>query len=54
MNEATAKKVLKANGWLECEDGRYTKRVRSNLPDGTRPTLMHFKIGAIQTFNAES
>ena len=54
INEANAKKVLKANGWLECEDGRYTKRVRSNLPDGTRPTLMHFRIDAIQGFNGES
>ena len=54
ISEANAKKVLKANGWLECEDGRYTKRVSSNLPDGTRPTLMHFRVDAIQIFNGES
>ena len=53
VNEANAKKVLKANGWLDCEDGRYTKRVRNKLYDGTRPTLMHFKIDAIQNFNRE-
>ena len=54
ISEANAKKVLKANGWLECEDGRYTKRVSSNLPDGTRPTLIHFRVDAIQIFNGES
>ena len=54
INESNAKKVLKANGWLDCEDGRYTKRVSTNLPDGKRPTLMHFKADAIQEFDSES
>ncbi|WP_418655173.1 DUF927 domain-containing protein [Acinetobacter lwoffii] len=52
MNETNAKKVLKANGWLECEDGRYTKRISNKLPDGARPTMMHFKVDAIQNFNS--
>ncbi|MDM1762178.1 DUF927 domain-containing protein [Acinetobacter sp. 251-1] len=55
LNEANAKKVLKANGWIDCDDGRYTKRVgRSVLPDGERPTMMHFKADAIQNFDEES
>ena len=54
MNETNAKKVLKANGWLECEDGRYTKRISNKLPDGARPTMMHFKVDAIQNFNSEN
>jgi len=53
MNEASAKKVLKASGWLDCEDGRYTKRMGGKLPDGSRPTMMHFKVDAIQNFNNE-
>lgn len=53
INVVSAKKVLRANGWLECEDRRYTKRVRCNLPEGTRPTLMHFKVDVMQNFNAE-
>ncbi|WP_180080978.1 MULTISPECIES: DUF927 domain-containing protein [unclassified Acinetobacter] len=54
MNETNAKKVLKANGWLECEDGRYTKRISNKLPDGARPTMMHFKVDVIQNFNSEN
>ncbi|MFN0298407.1 DUF927 domain-containing protein [Acinetobacter albensis] len=54
MNEVNAKKVLKANGWLECEDGRYTKRMSNTLPDGTRPTMMQFKVDAIRNFNSET
>lgn len=53
ISESQAKKVLKQYGWLECEDGRYTKRVKSNLPDGTRPTVMHFSAVAIQNFSDE-
>lgn len=47
INEASAKKILRTNKWLDCEDGRYTKRVSANLPDGTRPTMMHFSINAM-------
>lgn len=54
FNEKNAKKVLKANGWLDCDDGRYTKRVSACLPDGGRPSLMHFKASVIQDFNGES
>ncbi len=51
MNENTVKQTLKKYGWLDCEDGRYTKRVSSNLPDGTRPTMMHFSSVAMSIFN---
>lgn len=51
MNENTVKQTLKKHGWLDCEDGRYTKRVSSNLPDGTRPTMMHFSSVAMSIFN---
>ena len=55
MNEANAKKVLKSNGWLDCDDGRYTKRVgRSVLPNGERPSMMHFKADSIQNFDSEN
>ena len=53
FNEASAKKLLKQQNWLDCEDGRYTKRVSSNLPDGTRPTLIHFKAELIQHFDLD-
>ncbi len=53
MNEASVKKVLKASGWLDCEDGRYTKRVRNKLHDGSRPTMMHFKVDVMQNFNSD-
>ena len=54
LNEANAKKVLKKNHWIDCEDGRYTKRVgRSVLPNGDRPTMMHFKADVIQNFDSE-
>lgn len=51
MNENIVKQTLKNHGWLDCEDGRYTKRVSSNLPDGTRPTMMHFSSVAMSIFN---
>ena len=53
FNETSAKKLLKQHGWIDCEEGRYTKRVSSNLPDGTRPTLMHFKAELIQYFDLD-
>lgn len=53
INEANAKKVLKENGWLDCEDGRYTKRIGGKLPDGSRPTMMHFKVDIMQNFNSD-
>ena len=54
FNEANAKKVLKQQAWLDCDDGRYTKRVgRSVLPNGERPTMMHFKADIIQNFENE-
>ena len=55
LNEANAKKVLKQHNWLDCDDGRYyTKRVgRSFLPNGDRPTMMHFKANVIQNFDSE-
>ena len=49
INEANAKKVLKKNGWLDCDDGRFTKRAgRSKLPTGERPAMIHFNERAIQ------
>ena len=55
INEANAKKVLKQHNWLDCDDGRYyAKRVgRSVLPNGERPTMMHFRADVIQNFDSE-
>lgn len=54
ISESNAKKVLKANNWLDCEDGRFTKRIGGKLPDGSRPSMMHFKIEAIQHFDVQT
>ncbi|SDC25737.1 DUF927 domain-containing protein [Acinetobacter boissieri] len=49
INEANAKKVLKKNGWIDCDNGRYDKRVgRSKLPSGERPAMLHFNERVIQ------
>lgn len=49
MNETKVKQLLKKYGWIDCEDGRFTRRVKSNLPDGTRPSLMHFSSVAMHS-----
>ena len=55
INEATAKKVLKANGWLVLgEDDRVVKRMGGKLPDGSRPRMMHFKADVMHSFDDES
>ncbi|MFV5643257.1 DUF927 domain-containing protein [Acinetobacter baumannii] len=52
LNESNAKKVLKKYGWIDCaEDGRYVKKVSKVLPDGGRPSLIHFKADVIQNFD---
>jgi hypothetical protein len=53
FNSTQAKKVLRNNQWIICEDGRYTKRAKNNLPDGTRPQMMHFSSVAMQSFNKD-
>ena len=55
INEATAKKVLKVNGWLVLgEDDRVVKRMGGKLPDGSRPRMMHFKADVMHSFDDES
>ena len=55
INEATAKKVLKSNGWLVLgEDDRVVKRMGGKLPDGSRPRMMHFKADVMHSFDDES
>lgn len=53
MNEANIKKVLIKRGWLITvnEGGKIlsSKKMSCNLPDGTRPRMMHFSIEAIQS-----
>lgn len=50
FNINKAKEVLRQHQWIVCENGRYTKRVKKNLPDGSRPTMMHFSSFAMQKF----
>ncbi|MBF7683788.1 DUF927 domain-containing protein [Acinetobacter sp. B5B] len=51
INEANAKKVLKKNGWLMCDSGRYDKKTKGKLPDGTRPRMIHFDEKQIRAFD---
>lgn len=57
MNEANVKKVLIKHGWIkefsEGEKKLYVKRPGNNLPDGTRPRMMHFSVEAMQNLNSE-
>ena len=56
MNELNVKKVLVKHGWIEefIEGGKrlYAKKTSSDLPDGSRPRLMHFSIEAMQNIDS--
>lgn len=56
INEASAKKTLIQHGWIkgfiEGDKKLYVKKTSNNLPDGTRPRMMHFSVEAMQ--NAEN
>lgn len=54
FNATKAKEILRRHAWIICEEGRFTKRVSSNLPDGTRPSLMHFSSLAMQKLNDDA
>ncbi|MFI8024322.1 DUF927 domain-containing protein, partial [Acinetobacter baumannii] len=57
MNEANVKKVLIKHGWIKefIEGGKklYVKKSSVNLPDGTRPRMMHFSTEAMQNSDSE-
>lgn len=57
MNEANVKKVLIKHGWIqefsEGEKKLYVKKPGNNLPDGTRPRMMHFSVEAMQNLDSE-
>ena len=57
MNEANVKKVLIKRGWIkefiEGDKKLYVKKSSTNLPDGTRPRMMHFSIEAMQNIESE-
>ena len=57
MNDANVKKVLIKHGWIKefTEGGKklYAKKPSANLPDGTRPRMMHFSIEAMQHSDSE-
>ena len=58
LNEASAKKTLIKYGWIkefvEGDKKLYVKRSSNNLPDGTRPRMMHFNALAIQNTEYET
>ncbi len=57
MNEANVKKILIKHGWIkefsEGEKKLYVKKPGNNLPDGTRPRMMHFSVEAMQNLDSE-
>jgi hypothetical protein len=57
MNEANVKKVLIKHGWIkefiEGDKKLYVKKSSNNLPDGTRPRMMHFSAEAMQSLDHE-
>lgn len=57
MNEASVKKALIKHGWIkefiEGDKKLYVKKSSNNLPDGTRPRMMHFSIEAMQNLDSE-
>ena len=57
MNDANVKKVLIKRGWIkefiEGDKKLYVKKSSTNLPDGTRPRMMHFSIEAMQNTESE-
>ena len=57
MNDANVKKVLIKRGWIkefiEGDKKLYVKKSSTNLPDGTRPRMMHFSIEAMQNTDSE-
>ena len=57
MNDANVKKLLIKHGWIkeftEGDKKLYVKKPSTNLPDGTRPRMMHFSIEAMQNLDSE-
>lgn len=57
MNEANVKKALIKHGWIkgfiEGDKKLYVKKSSNNLPDGTRPRMMHFSVEAMQNLDSE-
>ena len=57
MNEASVKKALIKHGWIkefiEGDKKLYVKKSSNNLPDGTRPRMMHFSAEAMQNIDSE-
>ncbi|ALD01649.1 hypothetical protein AMQ28_04300 [Acinetobacter sp. TTH0-4] len=57
MNEASVKKALIKHGWIrefiEGDKKLYVKKCSNNLPDGTRPRMMHFSAEAMQSLDNE-
>ncbi|WP_166167706.1 DUF927 domain-containing protein [Acinetobacter sp. SA01] len=57
MNEASVKKALIKHGWIkefiEGDKKLYVKKSSNNLPDGTRPRMMHFSAEAMQSLDNE-
>lgn len=57
MNEASVKKALIKHGWIkefiEGDKKLYVKKSSNNLPDGTRPRMMHFSVEAMQSLDHE-
>jgi uncharacterized protein (DUF927 family) len=57
MNEASVKKALIKHGWIkefiEGDKKLYVKKSSNNLPDGTRPRMMHFSAEAMQSLDHE-
>lgn len=58
MNEASVKKALIKHGWIkefiEGDKKLYVKKCSNNLPDGTRPRMMHFSAEAMQSLDNET